>query len=74
MQLHFAAVVKDVDGNGRNLIQHNYISLKKDVMQWLKENGRLPSFTTQEYFDEINSLNKYKEENMTLKEENQEIK
>ena len=61
MQLHFAAIVKDVDGNGRNLIQHNYISLKKDVMQWLKENGRLPSFTTQEYFDEIKSLKKYKE-------------
>ena len=35
MQLHFAAIVKDTDGDGRNLIQHNYISLKQDAMKWL---------------------------------------
>ena len=61
MQLHFATRVKDVEGEGNYLVQHNFISLKKDVMNWLTKTGRLPSFTTKEYLEEIEMLKKYRE-------------
>ena len=42
----------------------------QDAINWLKENGRLPSFTTEEYFKEIQMLKKTKEGNEVLKEKN----
>ena len=35
------------------LTQLSYLDIKEDLLCWLKENGRLPSTTTEEYFTEI---------------------
>ena len=43
----------DKEGTGKRLIQHSHIELKEDVIQWLRENGRLPAATTADYFEEI---------------------
>ena len=63
LSVHFANRVIDKYGNGQNLIQYSYISLKQDVLCWLKQNGRLPSTSTKEYFQEIQTLNKIAKEN-----------
>ena len=63
ISVHFANNVIDKDGSGQELIQYSYISLKQDVLCWLKQNGRLPSTSTKEYFQEIQTLNKITEEN-----------
>ena len=53
-----------------------HVDLKEDLLLWLKQNGRLPSTTTQEYFDEIKLLNQLREENIALKrgEKNYKLK
>ena len=66
--------MQDKDGTGRNLNQYSYITLKKDALRWLRKNGRLPSFTTGEYFKEVKFMQKQKEENKGLKEENQTLR
>jgi len=53
LQIHFAFKILDKDGTGKKLIQYSYITLKKDAINWLTKNGRLPSFTSEEYFEEI---------------------
>ena len=53
LEFHFSFKVRDKDGSGKNLIQYSYVSLRSDINRWLMENGRLPSFTTEEYFKEI---------------------
>ena len=58
VSIHYASSkVTDMEGSGKTLIQYNYVDLKEDILLWLKENGRLPSTTTKEYFEEINKLN-----------------
>ena len=57
ISLHYASRVIDKEGSGKDLIQYSYIDLKQDLQLWLKENGRLPSTTTKEYFEEIKMLN-----------------
>ena len=51
IEFHFSFKVRDKDGSGKTLIQYSYVSLRSDINRWLMENGRLPSFTTEEYFD-----------------------
>ena len=74
LQIHFAFKILDKDGTGKKLIQYSYITLNKDAINWLTENGRLPSFTTEEYFEEIQMLKKYKEENQAQQDEIQALK
>ena len=50
-------------------MQYSHVILKKDAIRWLTDNGRLPSFTSDEYFEEIKTLKKYKEENQAQAEE-----
>ena len=69
MTLHFAGRVQDRDGSGRELIQYSYISLKSDFFEWLKVHGRLPSSTIDEYFQEVQTLNRLKKENKEKDEE-----
>ena len=57
VSLHYAAGMKDKVGSGKDLIHYSYISLKDDILRWLRDNGRLPSTTTAEYFEEISRLN-----------------
>ena len=57
MSVHFASKVTDKEGSGKALIQYSHVDLKEDLLFWLKESGRLPSTTTQEYFAEIKLLN-----------------
>ena len=57
LSVHFASVIQDTDGSGRDLLQYSYAELKGDVLKWLKENGTLPTATIQEHFEEIKSLN-----------------
>lgn len=65
--LHYAASMKDKVGSGKDLIHYSHISLKDDILRWLRENGRLPSTTTAEYFEEISRLNQLEQENKALK-------
>ena len=58
MSVHFVNSVIDKDGSGQTLIQYSYVSLKHDALHWLRENGRLPTSSTKEYFEEIQTLNK----------------
>ena len=51
--MHFASVVQDTDGSGRDLLQYSYADLKDDLLHWLKENGTLPTATMEEHFEEI---------------------
>ena len=74
MTVHYAAVVADKGGSGRELIQYSYVNLKEDILKWLKQNGRLPSTTTTEYFEEINTLNQLKERVRSLELENKTLK
>lgn len=74
MTIHYAAVVADKGGSGRELIQYSYVNLKEDILKWLKQNGRLPSTTTAEYFEEINTLNQLKERVRSLELENKTLK
>ena len=74
VSLHYVSAVIDKEGSGDNLIQYSYIDLKQDLLCWLQENGRLPSTTTKEYFEEIKMLNSFEEEIKTLKEENESLK
>ena len=63
VSLHYAAGMKDKVGSGKDLIHYSYISLKDDILRWLRDNGRLPSTTTAEYFKEISRLNQLEQEN-----------
>ena len=72
MSVHFVNTPIDKDGSGQKLIQYSYISLKHDALHWLRENGRLPSSSTEEYFEEIQNLNKYKLENAKYKDETED--
>ena len=69
LSFHFSNIVKDKEGQGNDLIQYSYISLKQDALHWLKENGRLPSANIDEYFEEVKQMNEYKSENKGLKKE-----
>ena len=70
MSVHFASQVTDKEGSGKALIQYSHVDMKEDLLFWLKENGRLPSATTKEYFTEIKKLNELQDDNSSLKEEN----
>ena len=56
MSMHFVNKVIDKEGSGQKLIQYSYISLKQDALHWLKEIGRLPSTSMDEYFEESKAL------------------
>ena len=62
VSVHFASVVQDTDGSGRDLLQYSYAELKEDVVHWLRENGTLPTTTMQEHFEEIKELNYLQQE------------
>ena len=49
--------MKDIEGHGRTLIQYSHFELKDDLLQWLRENSRLPATSTAQYFQEIKELN-----------------
>ena len=59
--IHFASNVIDKEGSGKKLIQYSHVEIKEDLLHWLKENGRLPSTSTEAYFSEIKELNQQKE-------------
>ena len=61
MSVHFVNNVIDKEGSGQEIIQYSYISLRKDAIHWLKEIGRLPSTSLEEYFDESKALKLLKE-------------
>ena len=63
MSVHFTGIVYDSDGSGRDLIQYSQFWLKEDVLNWLKQNHRLPSTTMSEHFEDIQELNKLSLEN-----------
>ena len=51
--MHFTSVVQDTDGSGSDLLQYSYVSMKDDLVHFLKETGRLPTSTIQENLEEI---------------------
>ena len=48
--------------------------MKQDLLHWLREAGRLPSASMEEYFEEIIELNKLTDEVKELKEEVKELR
>lgn len=66
MQVHYAGIMLDKEGDGRDLIHYSRIELKADALHWLRENGRLPATTTAAYFEEIKELNQLKKKTETL--------
>ena len=61
--MHFTSVVQDTDGSGSDLLQYSYVSMKDDLVHFLKETGRLPTSTIQENLEEIKENNQLREEN-----------
>ena len=57
ISVHWTNKVENIDGESEKLIQYSYLSLKKDALEWLKKNGRLPTTSINQYFREINTLN-----------------
>ena len=74
MRLHSTKIVVDKHGDGNKLIQWSSICLKEDALHWLRVNGRLPSSTISDYFEEIKQLKKLKHEVKALKVENESYK
>ena len=74
IQIHFVSNVLDIDGFGRELIQYSYTTLNQDALDWLEKNGRLPSTTTREYFEEIQLLNKLQAEKQQMESEIKTLK
>ena len=62
ISLHWTNTVLDIDGNQGDLTQYSYIALKNDAIEWLTKNGRLPTTRLDQFFKEINTLNKQKKE------------
>ena len=73
MSLHFANSVIDRNGSGQDLVQYSRFDLKKDFLNWLQQNKRLPSTTMQEHFDDIRMLNLRNEKIQELEIENQKL-
>ena len=48
--------------------------MRSDLTRWLTENGRLPSTTITEYFEEIQKIKNLKNKEQKLLEENLELK
>ena len=63
LSVHFTTRVQDKDGSGSDLLQYSYVSMKSDLVYFLKETGRLPTSTIQENFEEIKEFNLLKDEN-----------
>ena len=53
LSVHFTNKVQDTDGSGSDLLQYSYVSMKDDLVHFLKETGRLPTSTIQENLEEI---------------------
>lgn len=69
LSVHFAGLVQDTDGSGRDLQQHIYANLKEDLLQFLNENGTLPTVTMQEHSEEVKKLNYLENETESQKSE-----
>ena len=64
----------DKEGSGKPLLQYCHVDIKEDLLHWLKENGRLPSTSTEAYFSEIQELKQRNEEITELKEDMANLK
>ena len=69
ISVHFTSIITDKEGSGKELIQYSHVELKEDLLIWLKENGRLPSTTTEEYSSEIKLLNQQQEDIKNFQDE-----
>ena len=74
LALHLAANVYGIDGSGGELQQWLKLEMRSDLTRWLTENGRLPSTTISEYFEEIQTIKNLKNKEQELLKENEEQK
>merc|ERR1719510_1615761 len=74
ISVHYASVVQDTDGSGSDLLQYSYAELKGDVLHWLRENGRLPTATMEDHFEEVKKMNQLEEEVKKMNQLEEETK
>ena len=59
LSIHWSNVVPNVEGDFQEyLIQYSYMSLKQDALDWLRQNGMLPSTKISRIFEDTKNTNK----------------